>query len=94
LEVHRRRGHLLAAGATYYKWRGGEAQLYDLAKDPGERQSLVKEHPERVAWLQARLDASAKGKRPVPPIRKLPENTLIYGEEEAKAFRGFPPIGR
>jgi len=80
----------IAAGATYYKWRGGAAQLYDLATDPGEKRNLVDEHPERVAELQARLDAHAAAKRPVPRVQKLPKSARIYGEEEARSFRGFP----
>ncbi len=32
-------------------------QLYDLSRDPGERQNLVEQHPEKVKELQARLQA-------------------------------------
>jgi arylsulfatase A-like enzyme len=32
-------------------------QLYDLAKDPGERQNVADQNPAKVAELQARLDA-------------------------------------
>jgi arylsulfatase A-like enzyme len=38
-------------------------QLYDLAKDPGEQQNVAGQNPEKVAELQARLDA-IRGKRP------------------------------
>ena len=38
-------------------------QLYDLARDPGERQNLAAQNPAKVAELQARLDA-IRGKRP------------------------------
>ncbi|MCO6459726.1 MAG: arylsulfatase [Pirellulaceae bacterium] len=38
-------------------------QLYDLASDPGEKNNLVGEHPERVARMQAALeDAIARGR--------------------------------
>ena len=30
-------------------------QLYDLGKDPGERQNVAEKYPEKVAELQARL---------------------------------------
>jgi arylsulfatase A-like enzyme len=32
-------------------------QLYDLSRDPGERQNLAEQHPQRVKELQARLQA-------------------------------------
>jgi arylsulfatase A-like enzyme len=38
-------------------------QLYDLVKDPGERQNLAEQNPAKVAELQSRLDA-IRGKRP------------------------------
>ena len=38
-------------------------QLYDLARDPGERQNVADQNPAKVAELQARLDA-IRGKRP------------------------------
>jgi arylsulfatase A-like enzyme len=38
-------------------------QLYDLSSDPGERQNVAGKYPEKVAELQARLEA-IRGKRP------------------------------
>jgi arylsulfatase A-like enzyme len=38
-------------------------QLYDLARDPGERQNVAEQNPAKVAELQARLEA-IRGKRP------------------------------
>jgi arylsulfatase A-like enzyme len=38
-------------------------QLYDLARDPGERQNLAEQNAAKVAELQSRLDA-IRGKRP------------------------------
>lgn len=35
---------------------GGNAELFDLASDPGETKNLVKERPEKVLELQSRLD--------------------------------------
>ena len=31
-------------------------QLYDLSRDPGERQNLADAHPDTVKEMQARLD--------------------------------------
>ena len=38
-------------------------QLYDLGRDPGERQNVAEKYPEKVAELQARLQA-IRGKQP------------------------------
>ena len=38
-------------------------QLYDLSKDPGERQNVAEKYPEKLAELKARLEV-IRGKRP------------------------------
>ena len=35
-------------------------QLYDLGKDPGERQNLAEQFPDKVKELQARLQAISR----------------------------------
>jgi choline-sulfatase len=35
-------------------------ELYDLSQDPGERRNLVKEQPDKVAEMRARLEAAEK----------------------------------
>lgn len=42
-----------------YYWKKSP-ELYDLAKDPGERNNLADKHPEKVAELKAELDAMRK----------------------------------
>jgi len=38
-------------------------QLYDLSKDPGERQNLAEQFPDRVKELQGRLQAIRAGRQ-------------------------------
>jgi hypothetical protein len=42
----------------------GKTELFDLNKDPGEKQNVVADHPEIVEELEARLTAYAKQKKP------------------------------
>ena len=42
-----------------YYWKK-QPELFDLAKDPGERTNLAGKHPEKVAELKAKLDAFRK----------------------------------
>lgn len=44
----------------------GKAELFDLARDPGETTDLAAQHPEQVAQLRARIEAQARGS--VPPL--------------------------
>jgi arylsulfatase A-like enzyme len=48
-------------------WKKG-IELYDLEADPGERNNLAAEHPERVAALKARLDAYHKETGALMPV--------------------------
>ncbi len=45
-----------APGKMKYPPQGGEAQLYDLSKDPGETNNLASAQPEKVKVLSALLD--------------------------------------
>ena len=59
-------------------------ELYDLARDPGEKDNLAAEHPDKVAALQKRVNALAA--QMVPPMMV---------ETEFKAMRqrlSLPPV--
>lgn len=72
--------HLGSGGNDYEKkgeWGAAEfaipesdpdapAQLYDLEKDPGERNNLYSKHPEIVERLKAKLDATKASGRSAP----------------------------
>ena len=45
-------------------------QLYDLSRDPGERQNLADAHPEKVKEMQARLDVHSSASR--RPLSRAP----------------------
>jgi arylsulfatase A-like enzyme len=46
---------LIEEGASYYDWPAQPLQLYDIVRDPGEKQNLAADHPEIVSDLRARL---------------------------------------
>jgi arylsulfatase A-like enzyme len=57
---------LHATWADRWKWIGGDPagpMLFDVAKDPGERENLAAARPELVRGLQARFDAAEKDSR-------------------------------
>lgn len=43
--------------ALTYEKPAGKYELYDLSQDPGERNNLAKQHPERLQQMLARLEA-------------------------------------
>jgi arylsulfatase A-like enzyme len=85
----------IGAGATYHRWKAERDQLYNLADDPYESANLVAREPEIAARMRARLAEVQAGKRRTPEQHPMPKEALIYGEEEAKSFRGWndEPIG-
>jgi hypothetical protein len=42
----------------------GKTELFDLARDPGEKANVAEQNPEVVADLEARLVAYAKAQKP------------------------------
>ena len=57
-QLYWRRGQNLAIRDGDWKllhYRGGPPRLFDLAHDPGEKQELSAQHPQRVAQLSAQL---------------------------------------
>ncbi|MEY3032381.1 MAG: Arylsulfatase, partial [Planctomycetota bacterium] len=58
--------------------------LYDLEKDPAEREDVAAAHPELVAALQKRLAEVAATRPPLGPLTQLMEPALpdVYGREE------------
>lgn len=74
-EMFWKRRNQLGARVGDWKWTMmGETQqgLYDLSKDPGEKNDLSKQHPEKLAELKAAFDAWLKamdGAEPRGPFR-------------------------
>jgi arylsulfatase A-like enzyme len=50
----------------------GKTELFDLAKDPGEKNNMAAQHPEVVNDLEARLLAYAKEMKPSEWIKAQP----------------------
>lgn len=50
----------------------GKTELYNLAKDPEEKNNVADQHPEIVAELNARLIAYAQQMKPAEWIRAQP----------------------
>jgi arylsulfatase A-like enzyme len=55
-------------------YEGGHAELYDLARDPGEKHDLAAERPRRVLYLKGALRswrerAGAQAMRPNPEYK-------------------------
>lgn len=55
-EVNDKRMVVLGLEKLICDMNWGYCELYDLAKDPGEKQNIAEARPERVAALRARLD--------------------------------------
>ena len=55
-------------------------QLYDLSRDPGERQNLADAHPDKVKEMQARLDVPSRAAR--RPVSRAPSGIDQCGFEE------------
>jgi arylsulfatase A-like enzyme len=66
-----------------------EAQLYNVAEDPYEKNNLMDDKPELVASLRKRLAEIKQEIRPVGLVEQIPKSALIYGEDEAKTFKGW-----
>ena len=67
-----------------YKLMGKE--LYNIVKDPSEKNDIAKDHPDIVKKLKARLDEVAKERPPMPSMKLLmsPAQPWVYGEAENK----------
>ena len=52
--------------ALTYQKGPGRFELYDLAKDPGEKQNLAKQHPEKLKAMLERLEAIKRAGRSRP----------------------------
>jgi arylsulfatase A-like enzyme len=60
-------------------------ELYNIAKDPSEKNNLAAAYPEKVRALKARLDQLAKERRTPEKHERITTGPLwIYGEEENK----------
>jgi arylsulfatase A-like enzyme len=60
-------------------------ELYDIRRDPYEKQDLAAKHPDKVASMKARLAALAKERRtPEKHDRISTERLVVYGAEENK----------
>ena len=75
--------------ATYHRWHAGKDHLYNIAEDPYEATNLATKRPEIVARMKARLAEVQSWERPTPEQFPMPKTALIFGEEEAKSFKGW-----
>ncbi|UCH34631.1 MAG: sulfatase [Armatimonadota bacterium] len=62
-------------------WDGGAAELYDMARDPGERRNLAGVEPDRAAQLRGQLadvsqEMAPRGPLPQRAGRKVDEETM------------------
>ena len=91
---------LIEAGGQYYphgvkgrreleSGKLSEAQLYNLAEDPYEKNNLINDHPELVSSLRERLAEIQSEIRPAAPDEPLPNGRKITGQEENKNFKGW-----
>jgi hypothetical protein len=67
-----------------------KAELYDLAKDPGQRHDLAAREPERVAAMRAALERwlaenNAQRNAPNPDFHEQ-EFRKVYGDVDASRF--------
>lgn len=84
--------------------QGGPTELYDLRRDPGERENLAAREPEQVARLGAALEAHLERQRALGTVAPAPrldaeERELLRGlgylrEAEAGAGAKAEPDGR
>ena len=66
-----------------------EAQLYNIAEDPYEKNNLINDYPRIVDSLRQRLAEIQSEVRPAAPVEDIPKGAMIYGEEESKTFKGW-----
>jgi arylsulfatase A-like enzyme len=66
-----------------------EAQLYNIAEDPYEKNNLINDHPKIVDSLRQRLTEIQSEIRPAALVEDIPKGAMIYGEEESKTFKGW-----
>jgi arylsulfatase A-like enzyme len=66
-----------------------KAQLYNIVQDPYEKTNLIDDRPKIVVSLRKRLAELQSEIRPAGPVGEIPKRVKIYGEEEAKTFKGW-----
>ena len=76
-----------------YRWQGRDnlspAELYDIAKDPGEQNNLAAEHPEKIKTLYKKLFKwELELERPLFQLRRAEE---AWAAERFDEFRK-PPL--
>jgi arylsulfatase A-like enzyme len=71
-----------ADGGPARKLAGAPIELFDLAADPYETTNLAKEHPDKVAQLQSRLDKFARQASPPKLKPRAPDfvTPAVWGE--------------
>jgi hypothetical protein len=62
-----------------------EFQLYDLAADPGEKNNLVAEHPDRVAKMKAMMEEAIARGRTTP-------GEMLKNDVEVAMVKALSPV--
>lgn len=88
LTVLRQGDHkLIDKGSTYYNWPEQPLQLYNISKDPEEKNNIAGTEPKLVAQLRDRLKwykQFAREEETPHPIPGFP--VVVYGEEENRLY--------
>ena len=78
---------LIEEDASYYNWKAGFLQLYNISEDPYEKTNLAASETEKVAELRARLTYHQAFARDAEPFAEIPDYPpVMYGQKANAAF--------
>ena len=68
---------------------GGEPELYDLERDPGEAENLAESEPDRVRDLRLLIEAHMEGSADLRPRAESPRVPLTHEDIERLKALGY-----